>query len=74
MLPRPVRTLALGHLWRLHRKLDGLIDEAATVEVDEYTLVHLSDMKERISKTLNSVYLTGSMREQVQLSGIAMGF
>jgi hypothetical protein len=73
-LPRPVRTLALGHLWRLHRKLDGLIDEAATVEVDEYTLVHLSDMKERISKTLNSVYLTGSMRKQVQLSGIAMGF
>jgi len=57
-LPRPVQTLARGHLWRLSGKLERIIDKAATGQVDEYTLVHLSDMNERIEKTLNAVYVT----------------
>ena len=61
-LPRPVRTLAVGHLWRLNGKLDGVLDKAAGGQVDEYTLVHLSDLKERINRTLNSVYVTADLR------------
>ncbi len=61
-LPRPVRTLAVGHLWRLNGKLDGVLDKALTGQVDEYTLVHLSDLKERINRALNSVYVTSDLR------------
>ncbi len=73
-LPRPVQTLAQGHLWALNGKLDKILDQAATGQVDEYTLVHLSDLKERINKALNSVYMSGKLRQTVSFSGIVFGF
>lgn len=73
-LPSPVQTLARGHLWRLSGKLDRIIEKAASGQVDEYTLVHLSDMNERIEKTLNSVYVTGSARKSIGIAWMARGF
>ena len=73
-MPRPVQTLARGHLWRLSGKLDRIIEKAAAGQVDEYTLVHLSDMNERIAKTLNAVYLTGTVRSSIGLGRMARWF
>jgi hypothetical protein len=56
-VPRPVRTLAVGHLWQLNATLEKLVARAADGQVDEYTLVHLSDLKERINRALNAVYV-----------------
>jgi hypothetical protein len=56
-VPPPMRTLAVGHLWRLHATLEKVVDRAADGQVDEYSLVHLSDLKERINRALNAVYV-----------------
>ncbi len=56
-VPSPVRTLAVGHLWQLNATLVKVVDRAADGHVDEYSLVHLSDLKERINRVLNAVYV-----------------
>ena len=56
-LPHAVRTLATQHLRRLDGKLDALLEKSGTGQMDGYTLAHLEDLKERVTKTLNRIYV-----------------
>ena len=73
-MPPPIRTLATGHLWRLKRQLEPLINQVADGAIDEYSLVHLNDLLERINRALNAVQVTGVMRQRIELGGIMLGF
>ena len=53
-IPRPIRTLAVHHLKQLNEKVAGV--NAGNGRIDRYTSAHLSDLNDRITKALNSVY------------------
>jgi hypothetical protein len=55
-MPRPVRTLALHHLRQLDQMLEDRLE--ANGDLDIYTQAHLEDMHERISRALDTVYIT----------------
>ena len=56
-MPRPVQTLALAHLRDIRGKLGTILDGPDDGGVDDYTVVHLSDIEQRIDKALNAVYV-----------------
>ncbi|MBX3356563.1 MAG: zinc-dependent metalloprotease [Phycisphaeraceae bacterium] len=56
-MPRAVQTLASMHLRQLSEKLDALSERAASGELDDYTAAHVSDLKTRVDKALNSVMI-----------------
>jgi hypothetical protein len=56
-MPRPIQTLALAHLRDVRSKLGAILDGPDDGGVDDYTLVHLADLEQRIDKTLNAVYV-----------------
>ena len=56
-LPRAIQTLAMSHLKRVNEKIESIMDRADTGQVDEYTLVHLEDLNERIGRALNAIQL-----------------
>ncbi|MHC4947829.1 MAG: zinc-dependent metalloprotease [Planctomycetota bacterium] len=53
-MPRPVRTLARQHLRDLRDLLDARLEGG---EMDAYTQAHLADLRERIGKALDAVYV-----------------
>jgi hypothetical protein len=55
-MPRPIRTLAVHHLKQLNNTVAGVIAGNGKGSVDGYTLAHLEDLTDRITKALNSVY------------------
>ena len=73
-MPRSIRTLAIAHLRDLRGKLGEILDGPDDGGVDDYTLVHLSDLERRIDKALNAVYITGNVRRYVGLGGFVYGF
>jgi hypothetical protein len=73
-MPRPIRTLAIAHLRDLRGRLGTILDGPDDGGVDDYTLVHLSDLERRIDKALNAVYVTGNARGYVGLGGFLYGF
>ncbi|MCZ6835219.1 MAG: zinc-dependent metalloprotease, partial [Planctomycetota bacterium] len=54
-MPRPIRTLASEELRQLKDRVDGMLEKTDTGQVDEYTIVHLKDLSERIERALNRV-------------------
>jgi hypothetical protein len=56
-LPRSIQTLAMSHLKRVNEKIEGILDKADAGQVDEYTIVHLEDLNERIERALNAIQL-----------------
>jgi hypothetical protein len=57
-MPRALRTLATQHLRTLKGKLDALVSKSASGQIDEYTLAHLTDLKDRVDRALNTVQVT----------------
>jgi hypothetical protein len=58
-MPRPIQMLALAHLRALQVKLAAILDGPDDGSVDDYTLVHMADLEQRIEKALNAVYVVG---------------
>jgi hypothetical protein len=56
-MPRPIQTLALAHLRDIRRKLQEILDGPDDGTVDDYTLVHLADLEQRIDRALNAAYV-----------------
>jgi hypothetical protein len=56
-MPRPIQTLALAHLRDIHGRLGAILDGPDNGVVDDYTVVHLGDLEQRIDKALNAVYV-----------------
>ena len=55
-MPRPIRTLAVHHLKQLNDRVAEVIAGYGKGSLDGYTLAHLEDLTDRITKALNSVY------------------
>ena len=55
-MPRPIRTLAVHQLKQLNDTVAEVIAGYGKGSLDGYTLAHLEDLTDRITKTLNSVY------------------
>ncbi len=58
-MPRAIRTLATMHLKTLKSKLDATLAKNKGGQVDEYTTAHLTDLKDRVDRALNTVQVTG---------------
>ncbi len=58
-MPRPIRTLATHHLRQLTDRLDAVLEKGAGGQVDGYTVAHLEDLKDRVEKALNRMYVEG---------------
>jgi hypothetical protein len=57
-MPRPIRTIATEHLRTLQGKLEAIGGQVASGRsIDFYTLAHLKDLADRISKTLDRIYV-----------------
>jgi hypothetical protein len=56
-LPRAIQTLAMSHLKKVNTKIEQILDRADTGQVDEYTIVHLEDLNDRIERALNAIQL-----------------
>ncbi|MHC5113186.1 MAG: zinc-dependent metalloprotease [Planctomycetota bacterium] len=56
-LPRPIRTMSTAHLRRLSDRLEAILEHRDTGQIDEYTLAHLDDLHERVTKALNRIYV-----------------
>jgi len=56
-MPRAIRTLALHHLRSLNARIDKLLEKAEGGQVDPYTIAHLEDLSERISKAMDISYV-----------------
>ncbi len=56
-MPRPIRTLALHHLRNLDTQIEAVLELANDGQVDAYTVAHLEDLRDRVDKTLNSIYV-----------------
>ncbi|MHC4991734.1 MAG: zinc-dependent metalloprotease [Planctomycetota bacterium] len=56
-MPRPIRTLTRQHLRELDDKLETLLAKKDDGQIDDYTLAHLTDLHDRITKALNRVYV-----------------
>jgi len=54
-MPQPIQTLALHHLRQISQRLDEVVAKAGKGQVDDYTVAHLEDQKDRIQKALNAV-------------------
>lgn len=54
-MPRAFRTLALHHLRDVNDQVESLLEQADGGQVDDYTIVHLEDINERIMRALNAV-------------------
>ncbi|MHC4415902.1 MAG: zinc-dependent metalloprotease [Planctomycetota bacterium] len=73
-MPRPIQTLARSHLKQIDAKLDAVLDRADTGQIDDYTLVHLADLRDRIDKALNAVHVTGSLKQTLHLGGVIFSY
>jgi hypothetical protein len=58
-MPRPIRTLAASHLRRLDDRIGGVLEKGASGQVDSYTVAHLEDLRDRVTKALNRIYVSG---------------
>ena len=56
-MPRPISTLAAHHLRDINGQVQGVLHKSDGSKVDRYTIAHLEDLKDRITKALNSVYI-----------------
>ncbi len=56
-MPRPVVTLAVSHLRWIDTRLQEILIPPARGEIDEYSRVHLADLKDRIERALEAVYV-----------------
>lgn len=56
-MPRPVAQLATAHLRSLLEQLESA--GAAGAKLDDYSRVHIADLRDRISKALNRIYVAG---------------
>jgi hypothetical protein len=54
-LPQPVPTLAKDQLRQLDMKLAKLLEKLPSGQVDDYSRVHLTDLKARVDKALNAI-------------------
>ena len=59
VMPRPIRTLATHHLRKLTDRLGAVLEKGAGGQVDGYTVAHLEDLKDRVEKALNRMYVEG---------------
>jgi hypothetical protein len=59
-MPRPIQTLARDHLVQIDTRLSVVLDQPARRPLDRYSRVHLEDLKRRIERALNAVYVTGT--------------
>jgi hypothetical protein len=59
-MPRAIRTLATHHLRILDGEIEGILEKSDTGQLDPYTVAHLEDLKDRIDKALNRIYVSGS--------------
>ena len=57
-MPRAVRTLTAHHLRHLGARLEHLVDKGGDGQIDGYTLAHLEDLLDRVSKALDRIYVT----------------
>ena len=57
-MPRAIRTLAAHHLRHLNARLEGVIEQGAGGQVDGYTLAHVEDLHDRVTKALDRIYVT----------------
>lgn len=57
-MPRALRTLATHHLRGLKSRLDALVAKGGSGQIDDYTLAHLTDLKDRVDRALNTVQVT----------------
>lgn len=56
-MPRPISTLAAHHLRAINTQAQDVLGKSQGSKVDRYTIAHLEDLKDRITKALNSVYI-----------------
>ncbi len=59
VMPRPIRTLATHHLRQLTDRLGAVLEKGEGGQVDGYTVAHLEDLKDRVDKALNRMYVEG---------------
>ncbi|MCH7545207.1 MAG: zinc-dependent metalloprotease [Planctomycetes bacterium] len=57
-LPRPIRTLSMHELRSLNDRIDAILENADSGQLDQYTLVHFTDLADRIERTINRVQVT----------------
>jgi len=54
-MPRPIRTLATFELKQVRDRIAGVLEKRETGQLDQYSLVHLVDLHERIDRALDRV-------------------
>jgi hypothetical protein len=58
-MPRAIRTVSLHHLRKLDARLGKVMEQAGGGQLDTYSLAHLEDVRERVQKAINTVYVRG---------------
>jgi hypothetical protein len=61
-MPRAIRTLCNQHLRVLKTKLDALAAKSDGGQIDEYTVAHVADLKDRVDRALTMVQITTGVR------------
>ena len=56
-MPRPVGTLAVSHLRWIDTRLQEILTPPVRGGIDEYSRVHLADLKDRIERAMKAVYV-----------------
>lgn len=56
-MPEPIQTLALLHLRQTNERLEKLLEKTKKGQLDDYSLAHLQDLQDRITKALNAVHI-----------------
>ena len=57
-LPAPVRSLALNHLKQIKARLETVLEAADAARLDDYSRVHLAELKDRIDQALDAVMVS----------------
>ena len=57
-MPRPIRTLAMSELRQLKDQIESVMEKQNTGQIDEYTIVHLTDLIVRIDRAINRVQIS----------------